>query len=101
MRPVASLKATVQKAVEKAAVAAIAAPALLAAHPAFALVDDRLNGDGTGLTFGVNDARLGWVMAGAFTTVWTLYYLAQRDETLNTDTEGRALEEDDDYGASI
>ena len=55
MRPVASLKAAAQKVAQKAAVAAPALLAAAQAHPAFALVDDRLNGDGTGLTFGINE----------------------------------------------
>lgn len=36
-------------------------------------MDDRLNGDGTGLAFGVNDPVLGWVILGVFSTIWTLY----------------------------
>jgi photosystem II PsbW protein len=101
VRPVASLKAQVQRAARQAAAAAVAAPALLAAHPAFALVDDRLNGDGTGLKFGVNNPAIGWAMAGAFATVWALYYVAQKDETISTDLEGRNIIDDDDAGAQI
>jgi photosystem II PsbW protein len=101
VRPVASLKASVQRVVKQAAAAAAAAPALLAAHPAFALVDDRLNGDGTGLKFGVNNPAIGWAMAGAFATVWALYYVAQRDDTISTDLEGRNIIDDDDAGAQI
>lgn len=100
MRPVAALKDQVQAVARKAAAAAVAAPALLAAHPALALVDDRLNGDGTGLTFGINSPVLGWVMAGVFGTVWALYFVAQRDETINTDLYGNDMD-DEDAGASI
>ena len=42
-------------------------------------VDDRLNGDGVGLIFGINDPTLFWVIAGVFTTVWAVYYAATRD----------------------
>ena len=42
-------------------------------------VDDRLNGDGTGKILGINDPALFWVIAGVFTTVWSIYYLAGRD----------------------
>jgi photosystem II PsbW protein len=94
VRPVASLKAQVQKAAQKAALAAVTAPALLAASPAFALVDDRLNGDGTGRALGINDPTLGWVMLGAFTTIWALYYVAQRDETINTDLYGNDMDDE-------
>ncbi len=42
-------------------------------------VDERLNGDGVGLPFGINDATLGWVIVGGLTTVWALWFNAQKD----------------------
>jgi hypothetical protein len=42
-------------------------------------VDDRLNGDGTGLPFGINDSALGFVIVGVFTVVWAIWYTAQKD----------------------
>jgi photosystem II PsbW protein len=42
-------------------------------------VDERLNGDGTGLPFGVNDPILGWVIVGVAGLVWALYFAAQKD----------------------
>lgn len=42
-------------------------------------VDDRLNGDGTGLVFGVNDPALGWALAGVFGTVWAVWFTSQKD----------------------
>lgn len=63
----------------KAAAAAVSLPALLAAQPALALVDDRLVGEGTGLIFGINDPALFWVIAAVFTTVWAIYYVSSRD----------------------
>ena len=42
-------------------------------------MDDRLNGDGTGLPFGVNDGALGWCMVGALGTVWAVWFNAQKD----------------------
>jgi photosystem II PsbW protein len=42
-------------------------------------VDERLNGDGTGLPFGVNDPVLGWVIVGVAGLVWSLYFAAQKD----------------------
>ncbi|KFM24092.1 Eukaryotic translation initiation factor 2 subunit alpha [Auxenochlorella protothecoides] len=59
--------------------AAVALPSLLATHPALALVDERLNGDGTGQILGINDASLFWVLAIVFGLVWAAYYNSQRD----------------------
>ncbi len=42
-------------------------------------MDERLNGDGTGLPFGVNDGVLGWVILGALGTVWAIWFNAQKD----------------------
>jgi photosystem II PsbW protein len=63
----------------KAAAAGVSVPALLAAHPAFALVDERLATEGTGKIFGINDGGLFWNMLAIFTTVWAVFYLSQRD----------------------
>ncbi|KIZ07373.1 Photosystem II reaction center W protein [Monoraphidium neglectum] len=71
--------ASLQQAARKAAAAVAAAPVLLASSPAFAIVDERLNGDGTGLPFGVNDPVLGWVIVGVAGLVWSLYFAAQKD----------------------
>ena len=40
-------------------------------------VDDRLNGDGAGIPFGVNEPVLGAHLLGVATTIWALYYIAQ------------------------
>lgn len=48
-------------------------------HPQSPQVDDRMNGDGTGRILGINDPTLFWVIAGVFTTVWAIYYVAGRD----------------------
>eukprot|EP00877_Chromochloris_zofingiensis_P011580 jgi/Chrzof1/6676/Cz19g05110.t1_PSBW[v5.2] len=63
----------------KAAAFVATLPAMVAASPAFALVDDRLNGDGVGLALGVNDPVLAWQMAGVVLVLWALYYAAQKD----------------------
>jgi photosystem II PsbW protein len=79
----------------KAAAAAVSLPALLAAQPALALVDDRLVGEGTGLIFGINDPSLFWVIAAVFTTVWAIYYVSSRDldqgENVSCDRGGYAV----------
>lgn len=64
---------------KKAAAAVAGLPALLAASPAFALVDDRLNGDGVGYALGVNEPILGWIIGGMATFIWIQYFLAQKD----------------------
>ena len=46
----------------KAAAAGVSIPALLAAHPALALVDERLATEGTGKIFGINDGAIFWNM---------------------------------------
>jgi photosystem II PsbW protein len=55
----------------KAAAAGVSLPALLAAHPAFALVDDRLATEGTGKIFGINDPALFWVLAVSW-PIWMM-----------------------------
>merc|ERR1711920_661079 len=58
---------------------AAASVSLLAANPALALVDKRLNGDGAGLALGINDPILGWVLLGVFGGVWALYSTSVKD----------------------
>jgi photosystem II PsbW protein len=67
-----------QSPVAKAVAAATALPALLAAHPAFALVDDRLGGEGTGKVLGVSGGE-GWAIIGAFATIWAIFYASTRE----------------------
>ncbi|DBA76638.1 hypothetical protein WJX79_010581 [Trebouxia sp. C0005] len=66
--------------VAKAPIAAAAASltSLIAAHPAFALVDDRLGGEGTGKILGVGGIE-GWAIIGVFTAIWAAYYASQKD----------------------
>ncbi|GAB4819075.1 hypothetical protein N2152v2_006121 [Parachlorella kessleri] len=59
---------------QKAAAALAAVPALLAASPAFALVDDRIATEGTGLALGVHDPALFFAIAIVFTGVWAVFY---------------------------
>lgn len=42
-------------------------------------IDERLNGDGTGLPFGINDPALGWIILVVPFLVWILYYIGQKD----------------------
>eukprot|EP00884_Botryococcus_braunii_P016546 jgi/Botrbrau1/3575/Bobra.0078s0030.1 len=68
-----------QNAAAKAAAVAASVPAFLAAHPALALVDDRLNGDGTGKILGIAFGPEGWAILLVFTLVWALFYAATKD----------------------
>ena len=75
-----------KKAVLSAAATSLASQAL----PALAVVDERLNGDGTGLIFGVNDESLGFILLLVPTLIFGLYYTcllytspSPRDATLS------------------
>jgi photosystem II PsbW protein len=68
-----------QNMMAKAAAAGIPLTTFLAAHPAMALVDDRLATEGTGKIFGINDNGLFWNMLAIFTSVWAVFYLSQKD----------------------
>merc|ERR1712178_79432 len=74
---------------KKAAVVSAVTAFYVQAAPAFAVVDDRLNGDGVGLPLGINEPVLGWVLLGMFTFIWSQYY-----STFDGDDQG------DDSGLS-
>ena len=82
------------KGVEIARVSAsgVVASALMAAsHPAMALVDERLSTEGTGLSLGLSNPLLIWILLGVATLIWTLYF-----------TYSSSLPEgDDDSGLSL
>jgi len=69
---------------------------LTATLPAMAIVDDRLNGDGTGLPLGINDGALGIVLATIPLAIFSLYFFAGQQ-----DGEIIAGGEDDDSGLSL
>ncbi|KAG6507351.1 hypothetical protein ZIOFF_032693 [Zingiber officinale] len=69
-----------------AAVLAMAA----SASPVLALVDERLSTEGTGLSLGISNNLLGWILFGVFGLIWALYFLY-------TST----LEEDEDSALSL
>ena len=79
------------KAVLSAAVVSLAAQAL----PALAVVDERLNGDGTGLILGLNDELLGFVLLTIPTLIFSQFYAAQKDEGIE------AGGKNDDSGLSL
>jgi len=64
--------------------------------PAFAIVDDRLNGDGTGLPLGINDGALGIILATVPLAIFGLYFVAGKQ-----DASIVAGGKDDDSGLSL
>jgi|TARA_B110000305_G_C19434169_1_gene637895 photosystem II PsbW protein len=59
-------------------------------------VDDRLNGDGTGLPLGINDGALGIVLGTVPLAIFALYFTAGKQ-----DGEIIAGGKDDDSGLSL
>jgi len=89
---VAKMPAVPKKAVLSAAATSLASQAL----PALAVVDERLNGDGTGLIFGINDESLGFILLTVPTLIFGLYYVAN-----TTDANIMAGGKDDDSGLTL
>merc|ERR1712167_401993 len=88
VRPSAKLidsdtQSKVARVAESMTVAAVA----LQASPAYALIDKRLNGDGTGKPLGINDPALFWVLLGVFGLVWGLYSTSVKDINPATDDD--------------
>jgi photosystem II PsbW protein len=73
------------------AAAVTTAASMAYAHPAVALVDERLSGEGTGLGLGVSSPRLTWILVGVTALVWALYFAYS----------ARLPEGDDDSGLSL
>ena len=90
-------KATVAKAsVPKKAVLSAAVTGLVAQTlPALAVVDERLNGDGTGLILGINDELLGFILLTIPAVIFSQFFYAQKDDGI------AAGGEDDDSGLSL
>eukprot|EP00798_Chlamydomonas_sp_ICE-L_P001136 gene1135-32495_t len=65
--------------VDSVKVALASVPMLIASSPAFALVDERMNGDGTGLAFGVNEGGVGWAIGLTILTMWGIFVTSQKD----------------------
>ncbi|KAK1310109.1 hypothetical protein QJS10_CPA08g00221 [Acorus calamus] len=72
------------------AVAAAATAMMSGAGPALALVDERMSTEGTGLSLGVSNNLLGWILLGVFGLIWALFFVY-------TST----LEEDEESGLSL
>ncbi|KAH7434826.1 hypothetical protein KP509_06G036500 [Ceratopteris richardii] len=63
---------------------------MAAAQPAIALVDERMSTEGTGLSLGVSNPLLVWILLGVATIVWALFF-----------TYASTLKEDDDSGLAL
>jgi photosystem II PsbW protein len=72
--------------------AAVTSAATLAyAHPVFALVDERLSGEGTGLGLGISNPRLTWILVGVIALVWVLYFVYSSNLPEGDDDSGLSL----------
>lgn len=58
--------------------------------PVLALVDERMSTEGTGLSLGLSDNSLGWIIVGVFGLIWALYIVY-----------ASTLEEDEESGLSL
>ncbi|KAH7652299.1 photosystem II PsbW protein [Dioscorea alata] len=67
-----------------------AAAVMGASNPVLALVDERMSTEGTGLSLGLSNNLLGWILFGVFGLIWALY-------TVYTST----LEDDEESGLSL
>lgn len=70
--------------------ASLMAATAAASSPALALVDERMTTEGTGLSLGVSNNLLGWILLGVFGLIWALYF-----------TYTSTLEEDEESGLSL
>ncbi|KAL2608286.1 hypothetical protein R1flu_026859 [Riccia fluitans] len=61
----------------KVAASAASFAAFAAANPgaAFALVDERLSTEGTGLSLGLSNSKLTWILVGVTALIWSLYFV--------------------------
>merc|ERR1712072_971359 len=90
----AQAKTVLKKELPKIEAAVVVGAATLTASPAFALVDKRLNGDGTRLPFGINDPILGWILVSVFGAVWAVF-------SQSTSKLGGGEEDGEDGGLSL
>ena len=73
-----------------ASLLAAAGAVTASAGPALALVDERMSTEGTGLSLGLSNNLLGWILLGVFGLIWSLYTVYTSD-----------LDEDEEPGLSL
>ncbi|KAL6007341.1 hypothetical protein ACLOJK_032838 [Asimina triloba] len=81
---------TMGKSIGMAASLIAVACAATMSSPAQALVDERMSTEGIGLSLGLSNNLLGWILLGVFGLIWSLYFVY-------TST----LEEDEDSGLAL
>uniref|UniRef100_A0A0E0A1F1 PSII 6.1 kDa protein n=1 Tax=Oryza glumipatula TaxID=40148 RepID=A0A0E0A1F1_9ORYZ len=69
--------------------AAAVAASSSSAPTAMALVDERMSTEGTGLSLGLSNNLLGWILLGVFGLIWSLYTIYT--STLDDDDESGGL----------
>ncbi|KAG6489619.1 photosystem II reaction center W protein, chloroplastic-like [Zingiber officinale] len=79
-----------EKATVAAGAVAMAAAWTMTTSPALALVDERMSTEGTGLSLGISNNLLAWILLAVFGLIWALYFAY-------TST----LDEDDDSALSL
>ncbi|KAG2592057.1 photosystem II reaction center W protein, chloroplastic-like [Panicum virgatum] len=72
-----------------ASLLAAAGAVTASAGPALALVDERMSTEGTGLSLGLSNNLLGWILLGVFGLIWSLYTVYTSD--LDEDEESGGL----------
>ncbi|GJM92970.1 hypothetical protein PR202_ga09479 [Eleusine coracana subsp. coracana] len=72
-----------------ASLVAAAGAVTASAAPALALVDERMSTEGTGLSLGLSNNLLGWILLGVFGLIWSLYTVYTSD--LDEDEESGGL----------
>lgn len=77
--------------VAQLAAAVTSAATMAYAHPSFALVDERLSGEGTGLGLGISNPRLTWILVGVTALVWVGYFLYSSTLPEGDDVSGLSL----------
>lgn len=75
----------------RASTTGILASALMAAHPALALVDERMSTEGTGLSLGLSNPLLIWILLGIATLIWSLYFSYSSSLPEGDDDSGLSL----------
>lgn len=95
-RSVVTMSATAPQEMGKRVAGSFALSSMVNVLPALAIVDDRLNGDGTGLPLGINDGALGIILATVPLAIFGLYFIAGKQ-----DASIVAGGKDDDSGLSL
>merc|ERR1712187_855190 len=67
-----------QQKLEKVMGKSVLVGGLLKGCEALALVDERLAGEGTGLSFGINDPALGFAIGGTFLFTFVAWFFSQK-----------------------